>query len=374
MTPEPREGGPREGRPRDGRPREASPGEEEVSEPLLEIDGLTITFPLARGPATVVRDVSVTVGRGEIVALVGESGAGKSLTAQAVLGLVPPPGRITGGQIRLGGKDLLRLSPAELTPVRGQRVAMVFQEPTTALNPVFSIGFQITEVLRQRHPLSRRQARQEAIRLLGSVAMPDPASRVDAYPHELSGGQCQRALLAMALAGEPELLLADEPTTALDVTVQAQILALLRDLRQRLGLAILFITHNLGVVAQICDRVVVLYAGEVVEEAPVETLFAAPAHPYTRALLATSPRLGSSRDPGDDSLETASRFRLLPIPGAPPDPSALPPGCAFAPRCREAFGPCAGSSPELCALPSDAPGNGSGLHRARCFLYREVPP
>ena len=268
--------------------------------PLLDVRDLEVSFPAraaGRGEAwtPVVRGVSLTVGRGEVVGLVGESGSGKSMTALAVLGLVPPPGRVTGGGVLLDGPDgtvdLLKLDERALRQVRGGRIAMVFQEPATAFNPVYTIGFQIAEAVRTHRRVSRREAREEAARLLERVAVPDARRRLDAYPHQLSGGQRQRAMIAMALAGGPELLLADEPTTALDVTLQAQILELLDELRRDLGLAVLLITHDLGVVAETCDRVVVMNAGRVVETAGVEELFRAPVHPYTRELLAALPRL-----------------------------------------------------------------------------------
>jgi peptide/nickel transport system ATP-binding protein len=258
--------------------------------PLLEIQDLEIAFPGGREP--VVRGVSLSVGRGEIVGLVGESGSGKTMTALAVLGLVPPPGRVTGGRILLEGKqDVLTLRPRDLRAVRGRRIAMVFQEPATAFNPVYTIGFQIAEAVRAHRKISRREALDEAARLLDRVAIADARRRLGDYPHQLSGGQRQRAMIAMALAGGPDLLLADEPTTALDVTLQAQILELLEEIRRDLGLAVLLITHDLGVVAETCDRVVVMREGRIVEEAGVVELFRAPAHPYTRELLAAVPRL-----------------------------------------------------------------------------------
>jgi peptide/nickel transport system ATP-binding protein len=268
---------------------------------LLEARGLTIAFPGAfsgkPGWRPVVRDVSLTVDRGEIFGLVGESGSGKTLTALAVLGLLPSAARVMAGSIRLhgpeGATELLGLPPQELRRIRGGRVGLVFQEPATALNPVYTIGFQIVEAVRAHRRMSRQEARAEAVRLLDRVALPDARRRLDDYPHQLSGGQRQRAMIAMALAGGPDLLLADEPTTALDVTLQAQILELLEDLRRDLGLSVLLITHDLGVVAETCDRVAVMHAGEIVEAAAVETLFRAPAHPYTRELLAAVPRLGA---------------------------------------------------------------------------------
>ena len=272
--------------------------------PLLEVEGLEVSFPAATaagGWRPVVRGASFTVGRGEAVGLVGESGSGKTLTALALLGLVPPPGRVTAGSVRLDGassdaapRDLLTLGEPAWRAVRGRRIAMIFQEPATAFDPVFSIGFQIAEAVRahrQGKPgrrMTRREAWAEAARLLDRVAIADAGRRLGDYPHQLSGGQRQRAMIAMALAGRPELLLADEPTTALDVTLQAQILELLADLRRELGLAVLLITHDFGVVAEACDRVVVMHAGRVVETAAVAELFRAPADPYTRALLAAA--------------------------------------------------------------------------------------
>jgi peptide/nickel transport system ATP-binding protein len=336
---------------------------------LLTIDDLRVSFAgqggsrRGRRPVEAVRGVSFAVSRGEIVGLVGESGSGKSLTALAILGLTPADARVSG-RIRLApmGEDLLTLSPRRLRQVRGGRVGMIFQEPASALNPVFSIGFQVTEALRAHRslsrPLSGKKARDEAVRLLDLVALPEPRRRLADYPHQLSGGQRQRVMIAMALAAGPDLLLADEPTTALDVTVQAQVLALLLRLRDELGLAVLLITHDFGVVAETCDRAVVLYAGEVVEEAPVGELLAHPAHPYTRALLASLPRL--------DAATAGSRQPLPAIPGQPPAPGALPVGCAFVPRCAEAFAPCEGERPELYEI--------GGGRRARCFLHRPPPP
>jgi ABC-type dipeptide/oligopeptide/nickel transport system ATPase component len=262
---------------------------------LLTVRGLTIAFPQAGGWRPVVRGVSLAVERGEIFGLVGESGSGKTLTALAILGLLPANARVTAGTIELanpdGPVDLLTLGRRELRQVRGGRIGLVFQEPATAMNPAYTVGFQIAEAVQAHRRMTRREAREEAVRLLDLVALPDARRRLDDYPHQLSGGQKQRAMIAMALAGGPDLLLADEPTTALDVTLQAQILELLEDLRRRLGLSVLLITHDLGVVAETCDRVAVMHAGEIVEAAAVEDLFRAPAHPYTRELLAAVPRL-----------------------------------------------------------------------------------
>jgi len=323
-------------------------------EVLLEVEGLSVGFPSDGGGAVrVVRGVSFSIASGEMVGLVGESGSGKSLTALAVLGLVPAPGKILDGRVLFRGRELTALDGGELRQYRGARIAMIFQEPTTALNPVFTVGFQIVEAVRAHRRMSKRKARSEAVRLLERVAIPDPEQRLDDYPHQLSGGQQQRVMIAMALAGGPDLLLADEPTTALDVTIQAQILELLDRLRHELDLAVLLITHDLAVVAETCDRVAVMYAGEVVEEAPVEALFARPAHPYTRGLLAALPRLGAE----------VERGRLAAIPGTVPDPARLPAGCPFHPRCPERMPMCDQRVPELYDV---EPGV-----RARCFLHRD---
>jgi oligopeptide/dipeptide ABC transporter ATP-binding protein len=322
---------------------------------LLQVEGLSIELPLGGRWVPVVRRLDLAVERGEFVGLAGESGSGKSLTALALLRLVPPPLRIAAGRVLLDGRDLLPLAERELRRVRGARVAMVFQEPATALDPVFTVGWQIAEVVRLQRRVSRRAARAEARRLLDLVAVADAGRRLDQYPHELSGGQRQRVMIALALAGEPDLLVADEPTTALDVTLQAQILDLLDRLRRELGMAVLLITHDLAVVAETCERLVVMYAGEVVEEGPVGDIFAAPAHPYTRGLLAALPRLGSP----------APRGALPAIPGRVPPPEALPGGCAFHPRCPEVFEPCRANPPQLYALP--------GGRRARCFLHGAPP-
>jgi peptide/nickel transport system ATP-binding protein len=322
--------------------------------PLLAVERLSVGFPAAAGDrwVPVVREVSFAVGRGEMVGLVGESGAGKSVAALAVLGLVPPPGRVLGGRVALDGEELTGRPPRALRRVRGGRIAMVFQDPSTALDPVFTIGYQIAEAVRAHRGLRGAAARCEAVRLLELVAVPDAHRRLGSYPHQLSGGQLQRAMIAMALAGRPELLIADEPTTALDVTVQAQILELLERLRGELGLAVLLITHDLAVVAESCDRVVVLYAGRVVEEAAAEALFSRPGHPYTRALLAALPRLG----------HPPPRGGLPAVPGRMPDPAALPAGCAFHPRCPEVMAVCRRRVPDLYPLAAAA-------HRARCWLH-----
>lgn len=321
---------------------------------LLSIENLSVAFPAADRWVQVVREVSLRVREGDFVGLVGESGSGKSVTALSILRLLPTSAKILGGRVRFAGSDLMSLPEAEMRRFRGARIGMVFQEPMTALNPVFSIGFQVAEAVRVHRQLGRQEAMAEAQRLLELVAIPSAQERLRDYPHELSGGQRQRVMIAMALASQPDLLIADEPTTALDVTVQAQILELLDDLRRKLGLAVLLITHDLAVVAESCRQVVVMYAGQVVEEAPVDRLFEAPAHPYTRSLLRSVPRLG----------RPALRGQLPTIPGQVPNPAALPSGCAFHPRCAEVMAVCRHDSPELVAH--------ADQRRARCFLFDEV--
>ncbi len=322
---------------------------------LLVVQDLTISFPSVNGPAAVVRGLSFEIASGEFVGLVGESGSGKTMTALALLRLVPEPGRIESGRIQLGGRDLMALSEREMSRIRGARIGMIFQEPMSALNPVFTIGFQICEAIRAHSNPTRRQARREAERLLEMVSMPESRRRLEDYPHQLSGGQCQRVMIAIALASKPDLLLADEPTTALDVTVQAQILELLEQLRQDLGLAVLLITHDLSVVAETCDRVVVMYAGDGVEEANVHDLFGAPAHPYTRGLLSALPRIGES------SGGELGGARLTAIPGQVPEVSNRPAGCSFHPRCGDVMARCRNQEPAEYAV--------SDSHRVRCFLY-----
>ncbi|WP_353859662.1 ABC transporter ATP-binding protein [Azospirillum formosense] len=295
-------------------------------EPVLAVDGLSIGFQTRRGLLPAVRDLSFSVGSGEMLAIVGESGCGKSLTALALLGLIPPPGRVTGGTVRLEGRDLLALDEAALRRVRGARIAMIFQEPMTALNPVLTVGEQIMEAILEHEPVSRKAARERTLALLERVRIPDPERRFAEYPHRLSGGMRQRVMIAMALAGAPAVLVADEPTTALDVTIQAQILGLIDELRREQGTAVVFITHDLGVVSRYVDRVLVMYAGRKVEERDTRDLFADPLHPYTRGLIAAQPRAGAG-------AAGAVRERLAEIPGTVPALAAMPPGCAFAPRC-----------------------------------------
>jgi oligopeptide transport system ATP-binding protein len=322
-----------------------------MSVPALEVDGLRVEF--GRLPATVqaVQRVSFSVAAGETVAVVGESGSGKSVTGLAIMGLIEPPGRMTEGDVRLAGKALSGISEAEYRRIRGDDLAMVFQDPLSALNPVRRIGDQIAEAARV-HGASRRNARTRAIEMLERVGVVPAARRARSYPHELSGGMRQRVMLAMALINRPQVLIADEPTTALDVTTQAQILELLADLQAEMGLALVVVSHDLGVVAGIADRVLVMYAGRIVEEGPTDRVFAAAGHPYTRGLLASVPR-------ADDS-----RPVLAAIPGNPPDPTALPSGCPFHPRCVLAEAVCVEKRPELRIL--------TGGHRAACLFADEV--
>ncbi|HEV7796743.1 MAG TPA: ABC transporter ATP-binding protein [Pyrinomonadaceae bacterium] len=292
---------------------------------LLEVKNLRTHFPTRAGLVRAVNGVSFHLDSGELLGLVGESGCGKSITALSIMRLIAPPGKIVGGEISFDGKDLLKLSDAEMRQIRGDDIAMIFQDPMTSLNPVFTVGEQIAEALRLHRKLSRKAARAAAIEAMREVSIPDPARRVDEYPHQLSGGMRQRVMIAMALACNPKLLIADEPTTALDVTIQAQILELLDELRRNRELAVLLITHDLGVVAEVADRVAVMYTGRIVEESPVEELFARPKHPYTEGLLRSVPKLTSAA--------VAKKERLETIEGTVPSPTELPSGCHFAPRC-----------------------------------------
>ena len=308
--------------------------------PLLEVQDLQTFFHAEGTVARAVDGVSFTVGAGETLAIVGESGSGKSVTSLSIMRLVPiPPGEIAGGRVLFRGRNLLALPEPEMRHIRGNEIGMIFQEPMSSLNPLLTVGEQISEVVRLHQGLGRTAARQRAIEMLGRVNIPDPERRAREYPHRLSGGMRQRVMIAMALACRPALLIADEPTTALDVTIQAQILHLIRALQIEMSMSVLFITHNLGVVAQVADRVAVMYAGRIVEQGDVRTVFAAPLHPYTRALLRSIPRVEAvGRDP--------SR-RLLSIPGQVPSPVALPPGCSYAPRCPLADEVCRTAMPPL---------------------------
>jgi oligopeptide/dipeptide ABC transporter ATP-binding protein len=302
---------------------------------LLSVEDLAMEFPHDGGGARAIDGISFTVERGRVLGLVGESGCGKSMTALCIMRLVPLPGRITSGRVLFDGVDLLGIPERDMRAVRGARIAMIFQEPMTALNPVLTAGYQIAEALRIHKPVSGRQAWERAVELLGEVGIPEPAARANDYPHQLSGGMRQRVMIAMAIACEPDLLIADEPTTALDVTIQAEILDLLDGLRERRGMGLLLITHDLGVVAERADRVAIMYAGRIVEEAATRELFASPMHPYTRALLRSMPALGVHRD------------RLEVIPGTVPDITRRPSGCAFRDRCSLATAECARIVPPL---------------------------
>jgi peptide/nickel transport system ATP-binding protein len=319
---------------------------------VLDVENLRISFPDAgKGRVYPVDGVSFGLDRGKTLALVGESGCGKSLTSLALLRLVPAPGRIEDGSaIRLADTDVLALQGEPLRRIRGRRIGMIFQDPMTSLNPVFTVGDQIAEGVRAHFEVSRAEARRRALKLLQEVGIPDPAARLHAYPHQLSGGMRQRVMIAIALSAEPEILVADEPTTALDVTVQAQILEVLDRLRDSHGMAVLLITHDLGIVAGRADRVAVMYAGQIVEEAPTDRLFARPSHPYTQGLFASVPRI------------TGPVGRLSPIGGSVPPPGAWPSGCRFRPRCPKAFDKSETMPPLLPVGPD---------HRMRCWLAED---
>jgi oligopeptide/dipeptide ABC transporter ATP-binding protein len=320
-------------------------------EAILEVRKLRTSFPSEDGWVHAVDNVSFNVRRGEAVALVGESGCGKSVTAMSIMRLVASPGRITAGEIVFKGRNLTEASEKEMREVRGNDIAMVFQEPMTSLNPVFKIGAQVAEAIRIHRKVGKKEAWKQAGDMLELVSIPDPHKRLDDYPHQLSGGMRQRVMIAMALSCDPELLIADEPTTALDVTIQAQIMELLAGLQKKLGLAVLLITHDLGVVAEFCERVIVMYTGRVVEQASVRDLFANPAHPYTRGLLKSLP-----------SVTKADRTERLPtIAGMVPPLTALPSGCKFNPRCPDVMDICLGNEPARMLV---GPG-----HDARCYLH-----
>jgi len=315
---------------------------------LLEVRNLKTYFATGRGEARSVDDVSFTLEQGETLSLVGESGCGKSVTALSILRLVAPPGRITAGEILFEGRDLLKLSEAEMRAIRGDEIAMIFQDPMTSLNPVYTVGEQIAEVIRLHRKVSKKEAWNQAIEGMKDVAIPAPEVRAKSYPHEMSGGMRQRVMIAMALACDPKLLIADEPTTALDVTIQAQILDLLREMRSAFNLSLLLITHDLGVIAETADHVAVMYAGRIVEYGPIREVFRQPKHPYTQGLLASLP----TGKPGT---------RLSAIEGTVPILGALPPGCAFNPRCPDRFDRCTTAPP---------PDYEVGMGRtAKCYLH-----
>ncbi|HXG89400.1 MAG TPA: ABC transporter ATP-binding protein [Vicinamibacterales bacterium] len=323
-------------------------------DPLLSVENLTTVFEIPGRPVVAVDDVSFQIHRGETLGLVGESGSGKSVTAFSILQLLQSPGRTTAGRVFFQGRDLLTLPEQEVRKVRGAGIGLVFQEPMAALNPVMRVGAQIGEALRVHGLASKHEARDRAIELLRAVKISDPDKRVDDYPHQLSGGMRQRVMIAVALACRPPLVIADEPTTALDVTVQAQILELLRDMKTEFDVSLLLITHDLGVIAETADRVAVMYAGRIVEQGPVRDIFRHPLHPYTQGLLASIP--GEARGDGN-------RSRLRAIEGVVPNLAALPPGCTFAPRCPHRMDVCTTAVPALVEV--DPP------HAVRCYLHSD---
>ncbi|MEQ8349025.1 MAG: ABC transporter ATP-binding protein [Sneathiellaceae bacterium] len=307
--------------------------------PVLSVRNLRVEFPLRRGTLTAVDDLSFDIAAGEVLGVVGESGAGKSLTGAAVIGLLEPPGRIAGGEILLHGERIDDLSPARMRRIRGRRIGMVFQDPLTSLNPLFTIGEQLVETITAHSGLGANAARRRAIDLLSEVGIPAPADRVDAYPHQFSGGMRQRAVIALALCAEPELVIADEPTTALDVSVQAQIIAVLKRICAEHGAAVMLITHDMGVIAETADRVAVMYAGRLAEIGPVDAVVRHARHPYTKGLMGSIPKLDSEAE------------RLVQIDGSMPRLTAIPTGCAFHPRCPQAFARCKVERPE--PMPTD---------------------
>ncbi|MCP4623482.1 MAG: ABC transporter ATP-binding protein [bacterium] len=320
---------------------------------LLQINDLQTQFFTPEGVVRAVDGVSWEISAGKTLGVLGESGCGKSVTALSIMGLIPnPPGRITGGTVFFEGQDILKLSAAKMRQIRGNKLAMIFQEPMTALNPVYTIGDQIGETYVTHQGLSRQEAVDQSINMLQLVGIPAPEKRIHEYPHQLSGGMRQRAMIAMAMACRPALLIADEPTTALDVTIQAQILDLMLDLQEELGMSLMMITHDLGVIAEVSDQVVVMYAGEIVEYAPIETLFLDPRHPYTVGLIGSIPKLGAKFDGGKQPLKE--------ITGLVPNLIRLPAGCLFAPRCDRVMERCRTQRPPLFTLDSD--------HRVKCWL------
>ncbi len=326
-----------------------------MTDNILEVRHLSTQFFTRAGPVKAADDISFEIKTGSTLALVGESGSGKSVTSLSIMRLVPPPGKITAGEIVFGGQDLIKLGDERMRRLRGREVAMIFQDPMTSLNPVYTVGDQIAEALELHEHLPRKQAWTKTVEMMKRVQIPDAEKRARDYPHQLSGGMRQRVMIAMALSCKPKLLIADEPTTALDVTIQAEILELLRSLREDFDLSMLLITHDLGVVAETADRVAVMYAGRIVEEASVHELFHNPRHPYTEGLLRSVPRL---------TEEGLKRRRLETIEGTVPNLLHLPAGCKFAPRCKYVIDECAANEIELLAVNSD--------HRARCIRYEQV--
>jgi peptide/nickel transport system ATP-binding protein len=319
-----------------------------MTEPVLSVRNLRGAFARRRGTLTAIDDVSFDIARGEILGVVGESGAGKSVTGSAVIGLIDPPGGIVGGQVLLKGERIDNLSPEAMRRIRGRRIGMIFQDPLTSLNPLYRVGRQIVETIRTHTDLSEKAARQRAIDLLTEVGIPAPERRIDGYPHEFSGGMRQRVVIALALAAEPELIIADEPTTALDVSVQAQIIALLKRLGTERGTAVMLVTHDMGVIAEAADRVAVMYSGRIAEIGPVRDVVQNPLHPYAKGLMGAIPTLSQETD------------RLAQIPGSMPRLSNIPTGCAFSPRCPSAFARCFVERPDPIPV---------GAHRVACHLY-----
>lgn len=327
-----------------------------MTAPLLEVENLRVEFQTQNGIAKAIDGLSFTVGAGEVLGIVGESGCGKSMTALSILGLIPsPPGRIANGAIRLNGRDLVGLDNNAMRSIRGGEVSMVFQEPMTSLNPLYTVGEQIAETIITHMKTDKKEARTRALDMLRSVGIPAPEQRIDEFPHQLSGGMRQRVMIAIALACRPSLLICDEPTTALDVTVQAQVLDLLRGLRDEFGTAIILITHDMGVISEMADRVLVMYAGRKVENASTRDIIDNPQHPYTRGLIECVPRLGA--------VSAAGRERLVEIPGIVPALTSLGQGCAFAPRCNRAMDRCANEAPPDFAV--------SSMHAAACWAVAE---
>ncbi|MCR8642736.1 ABC transporter ATP-binding protein [Paenibacillus sp. N1-5-1-14] len=321
-----------------------------MAEPLLEIKGLETHFFTDRGRVPAVDGVDIQIRKGEVLGIVGESGCGKSVMSLSVMGLIPqPPGKIVSGSIEFKNQNLASLSENRMQQIRGNEIAMIFQEPMTSLNPVFTSGNQIVETVRLHRKIGKKEARAHTIEMLRKVGIPRPEAVVDQYPHQLSGGMRQRVMIAMAMSCDPELLIADEPTTALDVTIQAQILDLMKQLNRDSGTAIMMITHDLGVVSEICDRIVVMYAGKVVEEGDKRSILKNPQHPYTKGLIQSVPDMSSKQE------------RLYSIPGTVPSPRALPQGCRFAPRCEYVMEKCHQEMPSLMAIDAD--------HRSRCWLH-----
>lgn len=324
---------------------------------LLKIENLSTSFFTSRGEVQAVRGVSFDVFPGEVLGIVGESGSGKSITCMSILGLLKSNGRIVSGSAHFEGKNLTDLPEVEMRKLRGNDIAMIFQDPMTSLNPTLTVGEQIIETILAHNSVSRKQARARVVELFELVKIPEAASRLGSYPHEFSGGMRQRVMIAMALACDPKLLIADEPTTALDVTIQRQILLLLKEIQSRLNMAVILITHDLGVIAEITDRIMVMYGGMVMEEASVDDLFKNPSHPYTKGLLTSIPKIGQE-----------GKERLKPIPGSPPDMLRPPAGCPFAPRCEKAMQICLEEMPERFVVASDLP------HTSKCWLHHPDAP